>query len=214
MQETSAFQPFTLSVPDAPVSHQGVALQLDTSAEPTLSTPTSNAALMPTSAQASGLSSSSSAYHPPPARQEESEQSQAQRRRQRASEHRATPRTKLPRANRDAWDNYFRDQEAWGIVYERDEPSSSSRPLATALQPCAMTNEVGFAKPPSNFRVLNLQAQHMIIHDSSSGQLVEATVPSIDFSQLAALRNLLQLQPSQSQGPPRAWDDSPPRCPE
>ena len=53
-----------------------------------------------------------------------------------------------------------------------------------------MTSDVGFARPPSNFCVLNLQVQHLVIHDSSSGQLVEAMVPSIDFSQSVAFKPL------------------------
>lgn len=41
-----------------------------------------------------------------------------------------------------------------------------------------------------------MQAQHMILHDSASGQLVQATIPSINLSSSAALQNLLQPQAS------------------
>jgi hypothetical protein len=146
---------------------------------------------------------------PPTARQRETERSRVQRRRLRTGEHRATARTEPPSANQEAWDNYFRDQESRGIVYGRAEPSSSNPPAA-ALLPRSATSEVGFARPPANFQVLNLQAQHMVIHDSSSGQLVEATVPSIDFSQSVALWNILQSQTSAPQNSPScAREDSP-----
>ena len=82
MQRTSAFESFTLKLPDISTSLQGAALRLDTSVGPIPSTSTSNAASMPTSALALAISSTSSADFPQPARQRETERSRNQRRRQ------------------------------------------------------------------------------------------------------------------------------------
>ena len=46
-----------------------------------------------------------------------------------------------------------------------------------------------------------MQAQHLVIHDSSSNQLVEAIIPSLDFSQSATLQNVLHSQARNSERP-------------
>jgi hypothetical protein len=107
---------------------------------------------------------------------------------------------------------YFQEQETRGVTYESSDTAISTRPSSSAPLSRASTSEVGFVRPPANFKVLNLQAQHMIIHDSSSGQLVEATVPSIDFSRSVALQNILHPQASSSQSSSsRVRNNSPPR---
>jgi hypothetical protein len=175
---------------------------------------TSNPVSTSTSVQASAISSTSSANIPLPSTSgNRATQSQNQKKKQRTGEYQAPFKVDRSSASKDAWDAYFRDQQAQGVTYDESDASLPSQPSSTALLPRAMTSDVGFARPPSNFRVLNLQAQHMIIHDSSSNQLVEASIPSIDFSQSAALQNILCPQvPARRNSPPRAREDSPPRC--
>jgi hypothetical protein len=128
--------------------------------------------------------------------------SRDQKRWQRTEEFRAAVRPEPLSTSKGAWEAYFQEQEARGIEYEGSNPSPSTRNSSTALLSRDPTLDVGSVRAPSNFRVLNLQAQHLIIHDSSSGQLVEATMPSINFSQSAALQNILHPQTSSQSDSP------------
>ena len=128
--------------------------------------------------------------------------SQDQKRHQQTEEFQATARLEPPSASKGAWEAYFQEQEAQGIKYEGSNSSPSMQNSSTALLSHDPTLDVGSVRSPSNFRVLNLQAQHLIIHNSSSGQLVEATMPSIDFSWSVALQNILCLQTSSQSDSP------------
>jgi hypothetical protein len=207
---SSTLDTFHLNLPESSLTSWHATLRLDTSGQ-TPSTSVCNEVSTPSSAQASTVSSVSSANLPLPTQQEETERGRHRRRQQqRAGERTAEPLS----MSRGAWDSYFHEQEARGVSYKRHGPSPPHSSTATAILPRTMTAKVGFARPPSNFQVLNLQAQHLVIHNSSSGKLVEATVPSIDFSQSAALQNLLLPTLAQAQGPSRSQDNSPPGRPE
>ena len=49
--------------------------------------------------------------------------SRDQKRNQRAKEHLASSRAEWPHASKEAWDTYFRDQQARGVSYEESDSS-------------------------------------------------------------------------------------------
>jgi hypothetical protein len=142
-----------------------------------------------------------------------SELSRDQRQRLRASNPSASRRTeRRPRTSSAAWDAYFRGQEARGVVYEQARPAPPERTSSRVIAPRAATAAMEPARTLANFQVLETRSQHMIIHDSSSNQLVEAQIPSLDFSRSAALQAVLRPQaatPSESRS--RAREASPER---
>jgi hypothetical protein len=116
----SAFAPSdtSLNVPEASTSHPRPVLQLNTSAEPTLlaatSTPASisNSASTIHSAQASAISSASSAHIPLPSMLDDAAtRGRSQRKQQQVADYQASSTAERSRADKNAWDVYFREQE-------------------------------------------------------------------------------------------------------
>ena len=122
-----------------------------------------------------------------------SEPSRNQKQRQHASNPPASCRMeRRPRTSSAAWDAYFRGQEARGVIYEQAQPAPPKQTSSRVIAPRTAMAAMEPARAPANFQVLETQSQHMIIHDSSSNQLVEAQIPSLDFSRSAALQAVLR----------------------
>lgn len=189
-----------LEVPSLPTAGQTPALRLDTSGT-TATNPASTSVSTPTSAQTSAISSSSSANVSSPFRNEPSaSRGRASRRQLRSSGYqrpaRSTPR---PQTDRGGWDRYFEEQRARGVSYEDDCATSARRagPSALISRPAP---DLALSRSLPQLRVVTLQPQPILLHDSASNQLVETTVLSTDFSQSAILNQALrQTQPPRTE---------------
>jgi hypothetical protein len=203
-----------LALPTSPDPGQGPALQLDTALGLIPPSSTSNPASASTSAPASAISSASSANLPSHHWSEASHRrGRAARRQNRASEYPGSSRpSPRPRAGKEAWEQYFEGQEARRVSYER--PTSTRTAETSALAPRSLATEVGPVRTLPQFRVVNVQAQPLLLHDTASNQLVETAVLSTDFSKSALLQHALQQQQAPSRpnrSPPRERDRSPSR---
>lgn len=180
-------------------------LQLDIarSLAPPLSTsnPASASSSAPASAISSAFSSASSHNASSHSRHESApRRGRTSRMRQRAREYPGSSR-QPPRApaSRERWDQYFGSQEAQGTSYDNRGPAPRTSSASLAPRPAA--TQVGPVRAIPQMRVLDLQAQPMLLHDTASNQLVEAAILSTDFSQSSVLRHAIQ-QRSQASRPP------------
>lgn len=159
-----------------------------------------------TSAPNSAISSASSANAPLRTRSDATPyQDRASRKRQRSS---GFPRSSKPpprsQAGRQDWEQYFESQKARGVSYETSSTADPTRASSSALANRTTGTEVGSARALPQFRVVEMQAQPMLLHDSASNQLVETAILSTDFSKSAVLQRALQQPPP----PPRRRDHS------
>ena len=106
----------------------------------------------------------------------------------------------------------FDDRESRGVSYGNRD--AAPRASSSALAPRASASDVGFVWVVPQLRVLDLQAQSLLLHDTSSNQLAETAILSTDFSQSAVLQGALRQhnQPAQrfNRSPPRDRNRSPP----
>ncbi len=219
--ELQPWKPLRLALPAPPALTRDSNLQLDTmsSLAPPLSTsnPASASTSTPTSAVSSAFSSASSLNTPShPRRGSSRRQGRTARRHQRASQYPGSSRPpQRAEASREAWDQYYESREARGVDYDnRDSaPRASSRPSALASRTSA--TDVGPVQAVPRLRVLSMQAQPMLLHDTSSNQLVETAILSTDFSQSTILQSALHShhQPVRSSDRSRSRERnrSPPR---
>jgi hypothetical protein len=218
----SPLEDLRLAVPEPSLPSKGPVLQLDIAdslAPPgSISNPASAPTSAPTSAISSAFSSASSLNAPSHSRRGTPHQwrGRAARRQQCANEYPGSSRPPLrAQASRETWDQYFGRQEASGVSYDsRNESTTHAR--SAAIVPRSDATNVGFVQAAPQFRVLGSQAQPMLLHDTSSNQLVETTILSTDFSQSAVLQRVLhpgQPTPGRSErSPPREQRRSPPRA--
>jgi hypothetical protein len=183
-------------------------LRLDTARSlappPSTSTPASASSSAPASAASSAFSSTSSRNASSHSRRESApRRGRTSRMRQRAREYPGSSR-QPPRApaSRDRWEQYFDSREARGTSY--DNRGSAPRASSAALAPPTMVNEVGPVRAVPQLRVLDMQTQPMLLHDTASNQLVEAAILSTDFSQSSVLQRAIQ----QRQEPSRPFGRS------
>jgi hypothetical protein len=214
---TSPLDSLRLALPTPSVSSQAPVLQLDTAITLALPASSSNPASSSTSAPASALSSASSANAPSHSRSEAvSHRGRTSRRQQRSS---GFPRSSKPptraQAGKQSWDQYFEGQEARGVSYEGSSTAGPSRASSSALSPQTSITDVGPARVLPQFRVVEVQAQPLLLHDTASNQLVETAVLSTDFSRSSILQRALQQQQQTSQqrsrSPSRERDRAPQR---
>ena len=204
-----------LALPAPSVSREEPALQLDTAgslAPPaSISNPASASASAPTSAVSSASSLNAPAH---PQQGPSARRGRTARRQQRARDY--TGPSRPPRrteASRETWNQYFDHREARGVSYDNRDPAP--RASSSALAPRTSATDVGPVRAVPHLRVLNMQAQPMLLHDTSSNQLVETAILSTDFSQSAVLQGALlqHQQPARrpNRSPARERTRSPPR---
>ena len=191
----------SLEVPETPSRPLSSPVS-DEAAEISPYTPISSLPSMSTSAAVSAISSASLANIPLPTGPWGSMRPRHnQRRRQCASAH---PETLLsepqPQASRDVWNAYFHRQEAQGVEYDRARDPLPSCAGPSALVPQANLYRASALPSFADVHVMEVQAQRMLTHDSSSNQLVEATLPSFNFSQSTAMQMALQTLSARRQG--------------
>ena len=192
-------------------------LQLDTALSLFPPATTSNPASASTSAPASAVSSTSSANLPPhPRSGTPSHRGRTSRRQQRSSGYQRPARqSSRPQAGREAWSQYFESQEARGVTYENTDATPYRSAVSSALTHRPSFSDMGPVRTLPQFRVVEMQAQPVLLHDTASNQMVETAILSTDFSQSAVLQHALQQQSSRRQdgSPSRERDRSPPRRP-
>ena len=119
-------------------------LQLDTALGLRPPTSTSNPASASTSAPASAVSSASSFNDPSlPRSGAYPHRGCSSRRQQRSSAYPRTSRPSRSQAGRDAWEQYFEDQEARGVSYENAGSDRSRNASSSALARRSSTTELG-----------------------------------------------------------------------
>ncbi len=215
-----SFHPVRLDSPEPPSSSRGPALRLDTVSDLVPLIPTSNPASASTSAPASAVSSAfssaSSSFQAPaqPWREPATRQGRTARRKHRAREYPGSSRPpQRTEASRETWNQYFESREDRSTAYNRRNDTTQAS--SSALAPRTSATNIGPVRSTPQLRVLNMQAQPMLLHDTASNQLVETTILSTDFSRSAVLQNALQQQQQPSRrserSPSRERDRSPPR---
>jgi len=207
-----------LALPAPSTPSRNPPLQLDTTLS-LMPPPTSNPASASNSAPASAVSSASSANAPPQPRSGAyTHRGRTSRRQQRSSGYQRSSRPPpRPQADREAWDQYFEGQEARGVSYQNTDSSRSRETSSHALAPRPSISDLGSVRILPQFRVVEMQAQPVLLHDTASNQMVETAILSTDFSQSAVLQYALQQQQQsarrQNRSPSRERDRSPPRQP-
>ncbi len=202
-----------LPVPSAP--RRGLALQLDTTSSLAPPASTSNSASASASAPTSAASSASSLNAPAHSHRGPSiRRGRTARRQQRTREYPGSSRPpQRTEASRETWNQYFDSREARGASYDNRNPAP--RASSSSLAPRTSATDVGPVRVVPQLRVLSMQAQPMLLHDTSSNQLVETAILSTDFSQSAVLQSALHQhhQPTRRSNcsPSRERNRSPPR---
>ena len=201
-----------LSLPTAPARVRSPTLQLDTAISLIPPSSVSNPTSASTSTPVSAVSSASSANAPLQPRSEApSRRDRAARRQHRSSGYQRSRPTPRPQAGREDWEHYFERQEARGVSYEGPSAVTSRTAGPSAIIPRPSITDLSPARVLPQFRVVDVQAQPLLLHDTASNQLVETAVLSTDFSQSALLQHALQQQQQQLQQAPLEYNRSVPR---